>query len=126
MSFAQKLVTFYLLNSSNYNVFFSLYYNIVAKVFGRQNYQSTLMLFTTFLYQIARTKIFSFSFFLFQKVPKPKYVVAVLYSPDNELVVGDSNGNVLLFNEGSNKVNKSECNVHKVCIPTLKSSPVEN
>ena len=40
--------------------------------------------------------------------------MSVLYSPDNELVVGDSDGNVLLFNEGSNKVNKSECNVHKV------------
>ncbi|XP_066918550.1 77 kDa echinoderm microtubule-associated protein-like isoform X2 [Clytia hemisphaerica] len=50
---------------------------------------------------------------VFDKIAKPKYVICATYSPNGSVIAGDSNGNIVWFNEGTSKVSKAEQNIHK-------------
>ena len=45
---------------------------------------------------------------------KPKYILCAVYSPSNDMVIGDSNGTISFFKEGTTKVSKAQVEVHKV------------
>lgn len=50
---------------------------------------------------------------IFEKHDKPRYVLCMAYTETGELLTGDSNGNILVWNRGSNKVARTVYNAHE-------------
>ncbi|KAG8183584.1 hypothetical protein JTE90_025141 [Oedothorax gibbosus] len=49
---------------------------------------------------------------LFEKQDKPRYVLCVSFTETGELLTGDSNGNILVWSRGSNRVARAIYNAH--------------
>ncbi|GFW36186.1 echinoderm microtubule-associated protein-like 1 [Trichonephila clavipes] len=49
---------------------------------------------------------------LFEKQDKPRYVLCISFTETGELLTGDSNGNILVWSRGSNKVARAIYNAH--------------
>ncbi|XP_060556828.1 echinoderm microtubule-associated protein-like 2 isoform X5 [Ruditapes philippinarum] len=50
---------------------------------------------------------------IFGKNDKPKVVICFCYTQDGDVVSGDSNGNIFLWEKGANKISKAETGVHE-------------
>lgn len=49
---------------------------------------------------------------LFEKQDKPRYVLCISFTETGELLTGDSNGNILVWARGSNRVSRTVYNAH--------------
>ncbi|KFM61433.1 Echinoderm microtubule-associated protein-like 1, partial [Stegodyphus mimosarum] len=49
---------------------------------------------------------------LFEKQDKPRYVLCISFTETGELLTGDSNGNILIWSRGSNRVSRTVYNAH--------------
>eukprot|EP00118_Oscarella_pearsei_P025612 m.308471 g.308471 ORF g.308471 m.308471 type:complete len:792 (+) comp44058_c0_seq1:38-2413(+) len=60
---------------------------------------------------------------LFEKHPKPKFVTSMMFNSKGDLLTGDSNGNIFLWENGSQKITKAIKDAHTG--PVFSLSPIE-